>query len=133
MSTADDNVARVAAEWQEIGLATGIGDHTAGERAAADAYRMAGLAVPERIVWVASIWAGLNMAAAERFDLDPGKVPTGEQLRTALGDVAYGQPDAPWLAKCDYILRFEPATHEHYAEAQRVEPIVRLARSVSWW
>lgn len=128
-----DDIEECGKKWEAIGMATGPGDHAKAEAAVAAAYRIAGHNVPDRIVWAPSVWAGLVTAARERHDLPDDAAPSGEQLRNALSDVAYGQPDAPWLAKIDFVLRHEGPTHQHYAEAQRCEPMLDLALAVSWW
>ncbi len=76
-------VGRAATEWGEVGLATGPTDRPAAEEAVRAAYRAAGLAGPERVVWAGSPRAGAAAAAAER--------QRGRSVRAALRNV-------PWAA-----------------------------------
>lgn len=53
----------VTAEWREVVAATGPADRTAAEDGVRLAYRLAGLAEPETVVWVGSPRAGVLTAA----------------------------------------------------------------------
>lgn len=88
-----------ATAWGEVGLATGPTDRAAVEADVRAAYRAAGLAGPERVVWAGSPHAGAIAAAAES---DRGR-PVRAALRTvpwaaarasaseALGPVGWAQ------------------------------------------
>ncbi len=63
--------------WLEIGLHTGPTDHAAAEEACRLAYRCAGLAPPEQIIWAASPHAGVVATASIRDSI-------GASLRNSL-------------------------------------------------
>lgn len=140
--TERESVALVAAEWERIGLATGIGDHDKAEAAIIEAYKRQNEQPPPVIVWAKSVKEGLLMSARAQHGLKPTDHVTGAQLRQALGEVAYSQPDAPWLARVDWVLQYAKPTDEdppdslkrrQYKEAVVAEPLLEVANHVSWY
>ncbi len=100
--------ARAAAAWGEVGLSTAPTDGAAAEAGVRAAYRAAGLAEPEHVVWLGSPRAGASAAAVlhghhvdawavldlARQGCPPGRVEPGRSLRGVLRTAPWAQARA---------------------------------------
>ncbi|MEV4091218.1 DUF6745 domain-containing protein [Streptosporangium saharense] len=76
-----DTLGLAALRWEEVALRTGPADRARAEEGVRLAYRIGGLAEPERIIWVASPVEGARIAA-NRGGGEPGEVlGTGRCVR----------------------------------------------------
>lgn len=147
----EDQIPYVRDEWIGHALSTDRADRQEAELGAYHAYREAGYALPEHIIWAASPWTGLRAAAA--LMTDPrcaramaiasednmvadiaNQVATKDpdvfnsHMRTQFSCALYGQHESEWLAFYDFFGRFCGVR-----EVAKLSGLMRIAKSCGWW
>lgn len=106
-------------EWLAHGLSTEPADRAEAEAGMLQAYELAGLKPPARIVWAESPLAGNRMAAEAM----------GCSTEQSLREAHYGQHDAGWLAYYAFFLRAAP----EITGPEKLLGLMRLAKSAGWY
>ena len=131
-----------AAKWTRIGLSTEPANRPEAERGINEAYRIAGLEPPEKIVWCGSplsqgmtraITTGLHQSTVSAGVGDS----VGASVRASVGDIVgdsvrasgYGQHDANWIGFYDY---FRSAC-ELEKETEKLCGLSTITKNAGWW
>ena len=105
-------------KWLKIGLSCEPADHVKAERAAAAAYKQAGLEVPE-FIWADSPLHAIKIVKERMKDVS---------MKEILSHSVYGQHDASWLGFYNYFLEVCDLKI-----CEKLQPLMDLAENCGWW
>ena len=123
-------------KWLQIGLNTRPADRPMAEEGIREAYVIAGLAAPEKIIWCTSpIVALLVIAALKKLDMATVRATVGDTVGDTVRDtwrsdtILWGQQEAAWLSFYDFMREILALK----TETDPLNGLIKIAKSANWW
>lgn len=104
-------------KWVKIGLKTGPADRERAERVIRNAYKVANLAEPKKIVWVDSPKEAVTLLKRKH------------KVEDVMSSIVYGQHEAEWLSFYDFFKRCESVNIENI---DILNPMMEMAEECGW-